>query len=89
MRILLSIFAIGMLLATVGARAQRYDPRYPVCMHVFTGGGGFGGSDWYECTFTSLPQCAASASGLAATCVVNPYYARNVPSTRRRQHRVD
>ena len=30
---------------------------------------------YYECTYTSLPQCNASASGRSAQCVINPYYA--------------
>jgi hypothetical protein len=30
---------------------------------------------YYECSYTSLPQCKASASGRAALCVINPYYA--------------
>jgi hypothetical protein len=28
-----------------------------------------------ECSYTSLPQCNASASGRSAQCVVNPYWA--------------
>ena len=51
------------------ARAQTYDPNYPVCLHVY------GPIDYYDCSYTSLPQCAASASGRAAQCVVNPYFA--------------
>ena len=62
------ITAIGALLAAVPAGAQTFDPRYPVCMRVYSGSAG-GGGDWYECSFTSLPQCAASTSGRSASWI--------------------
>ena len=49
--------------------AQTYDPRYPVCLHVW------GPLNYYECAYTSLPQCNLSASGRAAQCMLNPYAA--------------
>ena len=52
------------------AAAQTYDPAYPVCLHVYTRG-----ANYYECLYTSLPQCKASASGRAAECLINPYFA--------------
>ncbi|MGZ3285888.1 MAG: DUF3551 domain-containing protein [Xanthobacteraceae bacterium] len=66
----LMIFAIGMVWAAAPARAQTYDPHYPVCMHVV----GLG-SSYYDCSFTTLAQCAASASGRSAQCDANPFYA--------------
>jgi len=81
---LLTLTAIGALFIAADASAQRYDPRYPVCMHVYTGGPTGGGSDWFDCSYTSLEQCRATASGLAATCDVNPYYAFNEPQPRKR-----
>lgn len=54
------------------ARAQAYDPRYPVCMQVY-GGSLIGG--YIDCSFTSMEQCRASASGRSASCLVNPYAA--------------
>jgi hypothetical protein len=64
MRILaLAILAIGMVLAA----AQTYDPAYPVCLRVRP-------DHYYECRYTSLPQCNASASGRSAQCVINPYF---------------
>jgi len=81
------IIAIGALLAAVPAGAQTFDPRYPVCMRVYSGSAG-GGGDWYECSFTSLPQCAASTSGRSASCVANPYYAYDAPPARGRHKRV-
>ena len=85
MRILaLTIFVIGTV--SIGpAAAQRYDPAYPVCLHVY----GWG-ANYYECSYTTLPQCNASASGRAANCVVNPYFASAqvpVAETHYRHHR--
>ena len=51
------------------ARAQTYDPAFPVCLHVWTRG-----NNYYDCSYTTLPQCNASASARAAQCVINPYY---------------
>ena len=70
MRILaVTILSAGTLLAAAPARAQTYAPGYPVCLHVY------GQVSYYECSYSSLPQCNASASGRAAQCVVNPYLA--------------
>lgn len=63
--------AAGTLLALSPASAQTYDPRYPVCIHIY----GDRMGDRIDCIFTSLDQCAATASGLPATCLINPYYA--------------
>jgi hypothetical protein len=81
------IMAIGTWLAASPADAQKYDPRYPVCMHTWTGGPRGGGSDYFDCSFASLEQCRATASGLAATCDVNPYYAGNQPPPPRGRYR--
>ena len=86
---LLTVMAIAALQSVSPAGAQTYDPRYPVCMHVYTGGGRGGGGDYYDCSFTSLPQCHATASGRAATCDLNPYYAFDrPPPSRKRSKRV-
>jgi hypothetical protein len=76
------IVTVGALLAAAPSHAQTFDPSYPVCMHVYTGSSG-GGGEWYDCSFTSLPQCRATASGRAATCDLNPYYPVNAPLPRR------
>jgi Protein of unknown function (DUF3551) len=82
MRILAStILAIGTILAAAPAQAQTYDPSYPVCMKLYTDSTG-GGGEWNDCSFTSLPQCAATASGRAATCILNPYYGYGLADTR-------
>ena len=84
---LLIVTAVATLFVAGDASAQRYDPHYPVCMHVYSGGLRGGGGDWFDCSFTSLPQCRATASGLAATCDLNPYYAFNEPPPPRRRHK--
>jgi uncharacterized protein DUF3551 len=70
---MLAIIALATVAAGSSARAQTYDPNYPVCLHVY------GPVTYYECGYTSLPQCAMSASGRAAQCVVNPYAANFYP----------
>jgi hypothetical protein len=64
----LALLAIVMISAAAPARAQTYDPSYPVCLHVFSLG-----ANYFECAYTSLAQCNASASGRHAMCVINPY----------------
>jgi Protein of unknown function (DUF3551) len=71
MRILpLAILAIGMVSAVAPARAQTYGSNFPVCLQSYGEGDGH-----IDCSFTSLPQCNASASGRAAQCYTNPYFA--------------
>jgi len=65
----LAILAIGTASIVTPAAAQTYAPGYPVCLHVY------GPATYYECRYTSLAQCAASASGRSAQCVLNPYVA--------------
>lgn len=65
-----TLLTMGMILATP-ASAQTYDPDYPVCIQTYANGGGS-----INCSFTSLAQCAASASGRAAQCYDNPYFAQ-------------
>jgi hypothetical protein len=67
-----AIAVIGTILVTNPAAAQTYDPSYPVCLHMF--GGVTGGGNYYECRYTSIAQCKASASGRAAMCEVNPFF---------------
>jgi hypothetical protein len=87
MRILpLAILTIATAWAAPSARAQTYDPAYPVCLQVYTGWN----DSYFECAYTSLEQCRWSASGRAAMCVINPYYAgrKTAPPGRRdRRHR--
>jgi hypothetical protein len=80
------IAIVGALLAAAPSHAQTFDPRYPICMHVYSGANG-GGGEWYDCSFTSLPQCRATASGRSASCDLNPYYPFNAPPQRLRHKR--
>jgi hypothetical protein len=81
-RLSLAVLATATLAAAGPARAQTYDPSYPVCLHVY------GRNIYYECRYTSMAQCAASASGRAAQCVINPYFAYGYEEPRRiRRHR--
>src|SRR5712691_3379882 len=52
------------------ALAQTYGSNYPVCLQYYR----WGGSD-INCAYTSLAQCAMTASGLSAQCITNPYFA--------------
>ena len=68
----LAIVALGAAYAaTPPVQAQTYDPAYPVCLQVYQGSM----VDYYfECAYRTMAQCQMSASGRAASCVVNPYY---------------
>src|SRR5260370_8006304 len=68
----LVILTIATVLTAAPVRAQTYDPAYPVCLHVYQPWG----AHYYDCCFTSLPQCIASASGRAAMSVLHPYFPR-------------
>jgi hypothetical protein len=62
----LAILTIAATLAAPSARAQTYGGSYPFCLR------------WersYDCSYTSLAQCNASASGRTAQCFINPYFA--------------
>jgi hypothetical protein len=81
----LAILTMAAVSAAPSARAQTYDPAYPVCLQIYQGM-----TDYYfECAYTSLPQCNMSASGRAAQCIINPYYAgaKASPGRRDRRHR--
>jgi hypothetical protein len=77
--------ALTMLAATIvlpaPARAQTYDPSYPVCLQVYQGFVDY----YFECHYRTMAQCQASASGRSAQCVVNPYYAGRGKRQRRYQ----
>jgi Protein of unknown function (DUF3551) len=81
----LAMLAIGALSTAAPARAQTFDPDYPVCLHVY------GPATYYECRYTSLAQCSAAAAGRAAQCMVNPYVVTapidRPPVGHRRHHR--
>jgi Protein of unknown function (DUF3551) len=74
---------LAMLLLAAPARAQTYDPAYPVCLQIYQSMVDY----YFECRYTSMAQCAASASGRSAQCVVNPYYAKPSVKRSKRQKR--
>jgi hypothetical protein len=65
----LTILTVSIALTAGQARAQRYDPAFPVCLYVVA----FGITPYYRCSYTTMDQCRASANG--QMCVLNPYYA--------------
>ena len=67
----LVILAVGSASVAAPARAQTYDPSYPFCMQVVSVDGAY-----FDCSYTSMAQCAASASGRGAQCLINPFFAR-------------
>jgi hypothetical protein len=74
-----TILAIEIMLAAAPAQAQTYDPNYPVCLQLYGDKG-----NYIDCSYTSLTHCSASASGRAAECLINPYFANaRVPAGRR------
>jgi hypothetical protein len=77
--------AMGAMSAAAPVRAQAYDPAYPVCLQVF------GPFNYNDCRFASLAECAPSASGRGAQCIVNPYFVNASqeppPARRHRRHR--
>ncbi|PAY03889.1 MULTISPECIES: DUF3551 domain-containing protein [Bradyrhizobium] len=78
----LKLFAIAAAAVALAgpAAGQAYDPNYPVCMHVYEGRLG---GNYISCSFTSIPQCQATASGRSAICSENPFFAPPPPPTRR------
>lgn len=74
---------LAMVLMAAPARAQTYDPNYPVCLQIYQSMIDY----YFECGYTSMAQCAASASGRSAQCVVNPYYAKPSAKRSKRQKR--
>jgi hypothetical protein len=69
----LAMIAAATIVTAVPAQAQTYSPDYPVCLHVY------GRTNSIECSYTSIPQCQASAQGRSAQCEVNPFLALDEP----------
>jgi hypothetical protein len=75
----LAMLTMATVAAAPSARAQTYNPAYPVCLQVYQGYNDY----YFECSYTSLEQCNMSASGRSAQCIVNPYYAGRKPAAPR------
>ena len=67
------ILGSAAILTIAPAAAQTYDPRAPVCLQRWE----WGGSTYFECSFTSWDQCRAAAASMPAMCVENPYWSRS------------
>jgi hypothetical protein len=67
----LTILATFAVLTAAPAMAQTFGGNAPICLHRWYWGGG----STYYCEYASMAQCQATASGLPATCVENPYFA--------------
>jgi len=83
---ILAILTAGAVYGAAPAQAQTYDPSYPFCVQVYQSFVDY----YFDCTYRTMAQCQMSASGRAASCVVNPYYAGRPgkPGVRhRRSHR--
>lgn len=79
----LPILFIAAILTAAPALAQTYDPNYPICLQTYGIGGGY-----IDCSYTSLAQCNATASGRSAQCITNPYFAgAQVPAGPRHRQR--
>jgi hypothetical protein len=78
----LAMLTVAAALTATPALAQTYDPNYPVCLQTYGIGGGY-----IECSYASLAQCGATASGRAAQCIANPFFAgaRGPAEPRRRR----
>jgi Protein of unknown function (DUF3551) len=83
MRRTVSLMAVMVaMLAASPARAQAYDPAYPICLQTY----GFDGN-YIACGYTSMDQCRITASGRAAQCIVIPYFGQNLKAPGRTPRR--
>jgi len=80
-RLALTILTMGIALTAGHARAQTYDPAYPVCMYVVSSGA----TPYYRCRYVTMDQCRAAAIG--QMCSLNPFYAgATAPVKRNNRH---
>jgi hypothetical protein len=75
-----ALVAVGAISVAQPAKAQTYDPNFPVCMRVF------GDPTYFECRFQTIAQCKGTASGRGAECLVNPYFASAAVNPAHRRH---
>jgi Protein of unknown function (DUF3551) len=73
---------IALILAAPAVEAQTYDPSYPICLQTF----GIAGNS-IDCSYASMEQCKWTASGGAAQCIINPYFAGAPDRISGRRHR--
>ena len=81
----LALVAVGAMSAAVAMPAAARE--FPYCIKGCDFGAGAG-----DCSFSSLSQCQATASGRDASCAANPYFnakadmQENMQTDRSRQH---
>jgi len=66
----LAILTFFAVLTAAPAMAQTYGGNHPVCLQLYLRDGARN----IECRYSSMEQCQATASGLSAMCMMNPYY---------------
>ena len=70
MRALPILFLVGITMSVAApATAQRFAGNAPVCMQKWQ----WGGSSYITCQYASWDECRATAAGLSAMCLLNPY----------------
>ena len=62
------IFGTAIIFSAQPIWAQKYDPKYPVCMEEYSGD-----DSHIECWFASMEQCK-NGSAITGRCFENPYY---------------
>jgi len=70
--LLLALFAMS---APTPASAQRFNGNYPVCLQKWE----WGGATYISCQYNSWEECKATAAGLSAMCLLNPYVQQRPP----------
>jgi hypothetical protein len=79
MRVLaLAILTMLTVLTAIPVDAQTYGGNGRICLEKW----GWGGTHSIDCSYSSMEQCHATASGLSAMCLTNPYYS-NAQASRR------
>jgi Tfp pilus assembly protein PilV len=66
----LAILTMCLALTAAPAVAQTYTGNYPVCLQLYLRDGARN----IDCAYSTIEQCQATASGLSAMCIANPYY---------------
>lgn len=67
----LAILATLAVLTAAPIQAQTFAGNGAVCLQRWY----WGGSSSYDCSYSSMEQCAAFTVALPATCTLNPYAA--------------
>jgi hypothetical protein len=71
MRVLaLAILTTFTVFTAAPAGAQTFGGSGPICLERYQ----WGGSRTIYCEYSSMAQCQATAAGLSAMCLPNPYY---------------